>query len=138
MASVSGSCVCKKITYTYTGEPTTKAICHCRECQKLTGTAFTYNFLVPRENFKWTSGSPKSNSFVQESGAEIDYHFCPDCATILAKESEADMFKSFYCVPAGTIDGNDIQKKPDVEFWTSRKPEWINPIEGVEQMLQFK
>jgi hypothetical protein len=93
-------------------------------------------FLLPRENFKWTSGSPKSNRFIQESGIEVDYHFCPDCATVLIKESEADIFKSFYLVQAGTIDGNGIKRKPDVEFWTSRKPEWIEAIEGVT--LVFK
>ncbi|PKS08027.1 hypothetical protein jhhlp_006639 [Lomentospora prolificans] len=139
MASTSGSCLCKKITYIYTGEPTSKmTICHCCECQKLTGSAFTYDFLVPRENFKWTSGSPKSNSFIQESGIRVDYRFCPDCGTVLFKKSDEDDFKTFYLVQGGTIDGTDVKTKPDVELWTTRKLEWIEAIEGAEQAKQFK
>lgn len=69
---------------------------------------------------------------------KVDYRFCPDCGTTLIKEGEADMLKPFYLVQAGTIDGNNIKKKPDTELWTSRKLEWIEPIEGVEQMVQFK
>ncbi|KAI5464029.1 Mss4-like protein [Mariannaea sp. PMI_226] len=137
MASVSGSCICKKVAYTYTGEPTLKAVCHCRECQKLTGSSYTYNFLIPRENFKWTSGTPKAGKFVQEIGVEVDYSFCPDCGTVLIKQSEADMFKPFFLVQAGTIDGDEFKTKPDAELWTSRKVEWIDALNGVEQKAQF-
>ncbi|KAJ9130359.1 hypothetical protein NKR23_g12239 [Pleurostoma richardsiae] len=134
----AGSCVCKGVTYEYTGEPTTKAVCHCYECQKLTGTGFTYNFIVPRENFKFTAGTPKYNSFTQESGVEVGYRFCPDCGTTLIKESEAEMFKSVYMVQAGTIDSHDlIKEKPTVELWTCHRAEWIQPTPEVEQKAEF-
>lgn len=93
---------------------------------------------MPRENFKWTSGSPKSNIFIQESGLKVEYRFCPDCAIVLLKQTEADESRTFYLVQAGTIDADDVKKKPDVELWTTRKLGWIEPLAGVEQMSQFK
>ncbi|CAI6049325.1 unnamed protein product [Clonostachys chloroleuca] len=138
MTSFTGSCICNKITFSYTGEPKKTVLCHCRQCQKLSGSAYTYCFLVPREDFKWTSGSPKAGSFVQESGIIVDYSFCPDCGTIMTKQSDKEDFKPFYIVQAGTVDGDETKKKPDVEFWVSRKVDWVQPVQGVEQMVQFE
>ncbi|CAH0047683.1 unnamed protein product [Clonostachys solani] len=138
MASYTGSCICNKVKFSFTGEPKQAALCHCRQCQKLSGSAFTYNLLVPREDFKWTSGSPKVSSFVQESGMIVEYSFCPDCATIMAKQTEKEDFKPFYLIQAGTLDGYENKKKPDAEFWVSRKADWVQPIQGVPQMAQFE
>ena len=115
-----------------------QAVCHCYECQKLTGTGFTYNFIVPRENFKFTAGTPKYHSFIQESGAEIGYRFCSDCGSTLMKESEAESFKIVYMIQAGTVDDHELVKhKPDVELWTCRKAEWLPVLIGVEQKSEF-
>ncbi|KAH8896837.1 DUF636 domain protein, partial [Thozetella sp. PMI_491] len=142
----TGSCVCKKVTYSFSGEPAGKAICHCNECQKLSGTAFTYNVLVPRTSFTWTSGESlvKYNSFIQEIGVEIGYRFCSECSAVLLKESEADAFKPVYMIQAGSIDKEAVTPKgivgqtPDVELWTSRKVEWLTPVQGAQQKMQFE
>ncbi|CAH0004454.1 unnamed protein product [Clonostachys byssicola] len=132
MTSFTGSCMCNQLKFSFTGEPKQTAICHCVQCQKLSGSAFTYNLLVDREDFKWTSGEPKTGSFVQESGIYIQYFFCPDCGTIIFKQTEekADL-RPFAIVQAGTVDGYDTKRKPDVEFWVSRKADWVQPIPGV-------
>ncbi|CAI6098945.1 unnamed protein product [Clonostachys chloroleuca] len=138
MASFTGSCICNKLKFSFTGEPKQTAVCHCLQCQKLSGSAFTYNLLVPREDFKWTSGSPKAGTFKQESGIMVEYFFCPDCGTIIAKQTDKEDFKPFSIVQAGTVDGFDTKRKPDAEFWVSRKADWVQPIPGVPQMAKFE
>lgn len=103
----------------------------------MTGTAFTSNWLVPRENFT-LNGTPKYNSFIQEIGVEVKYSFCGDCGTVIAKQSEADMFKPFYLVQAGTIATHPLVKeKPDVELWVSRKASWLDEVRGAAQAQKF-
>ncbi|VUC30535.1 unnamed protein product [Clonostachys rosea] len=138
MTSYTGECICNRVKFTFTGEPKQAAVCHCFQCQKLSGSAFTYNLLVPREDFKWTSGLPKTGSFVQESGIIVEYSFCPECGTTMAKQTDKEEFKPFCLVQAGTVDGNETKRKPDAEFWVSRKADWVQPIQGVPQMAKFE
>jgi hypothetical protein len=52
----------------YQGEPAVTALCHCTDCQKWTGGAYTSNVVVPRTAFKVTSGTPKTYDAVGNSG----------------------------------------------------------------------
>lgn len=68
----------------------------------------------------------------------MKYSFCGDCGTVIAKQSEADMFKPFYLVQAGTIATEPLVKeKPDVEFWVSRKASWLDEVKGAAQAQKF-
>ncbi|KAJ5507577.1 Glutathione-dependent formaldehyde-activating enzyme/centromere protein V [Penicillium freii] len=49
---LTGSCMCGKIKYQADAEPAVKAVCHCLNCQKFSGSAFTTNFIIPRSSFK--------------------------------------------------------------------------------------
>ncbi|CAI6333168.1 unnamed protein product [Periconia digitata] len=49
MAVYKGSCLCGAITYTLTGEPVTTVLCHCRNCQKSSGSSFQANLFYKQE-----------------------------------------------------------------------------------------
>ncbi len=74
--STKGSCLCGAVEYSYTGSPMTTALCHCTDCQKWSGSAYTSNVVVPRKEFKVTKGSPKHYNVKGDSGKMNDHWFC--------------------------------------------------------------
>jgi len=72
----TGSCLCGAIAYSYTGAPQVTALCHCTDCQKWSGGAYTSNVVVRRSDFKVTKGSPKNYNVKGDSGKMNDHWFC--------------------------------------------------------------
>ena len=58
MAKLDGSCLCGKVTYSCATEPVATAVCHCTDCQKQTGTAFSVIVAVPRDALR-RGGQPR-------------------------------------------------------------------------------
>jgi hypothetical protein len=56
---IDGGCHCGAITYEAEVDPEKTSICHCTDCQQLTGTAFRVSVRVPEENYRITRGTPK-------------------------------------------------------------------------------
>jgi len=138
MTGFTGSCACGELKYEVDAAPLKKALCHCNNCHKLTGTAYTTNVLVPTPSFKLTSGTPKHWNFVQKP-SEIPFTttFCGNCGTVLHKETDNEAFKGVTILQAGTVDGDAVEGKPDVELWTTMRKEWIPAIEGAAQAKTF-
>ena len=65
---VTGACHCRHITYQAEVDPTAIRICHCTDCQKLTGTAFRATVASLPGTFVLTSGTPKTYLKTAESG----------------------------------------------------------------------
>jgi hypothetical protein len=78
---VTGSCHCGQISYEAEVDPTSVRVCHCTDCQKLTGTAFRANIASLPRTFALKSGTPKIYIKTAESGAKRAHAFCPDCGT---------------------------------------------------------
>jgi len=72
----NGSCLCGAVHYNYTGPPMTTALCHCTDCQKWSGSAYTSNVVVARKDFKISKGSPKHYNVKGDSGKMNDHWFC--------------------------------------------------------------
>ncbi|KAF1354784.1 Mss4-like protein [Delphinella strobiligena] len=100
-----GSCLCGKIGISYDKEPEMKALCHCTDCQKISGSAFSSNFVVPGEGFKVT-GSPKVFTKKADSGKTIHTYFCGDCGSTLYRDG--DNFPGMKIVKAGVLDGGAL------------------------------
>lgn len=62
MATIKGGCVCGKVTYSGTAEPIFAGICHCKTCQKASGTAFNTVVAVPADAIKIPARSPNSTA----------------------------------------------------------------------------
>lgn len=115
-----------------------QALCHCNDCQKLTGTSYSTNVLVPRPSYKLTAGSPKFWTFTQKpSGIAFKTTFCGECGGRLSKESEDPAFKDVIIVQAGTAEGSVFGGKPNVELWAPHRQEWVGAVEGAAQAETF-
>ena len=100
---VTGGCHCGHITYEAEVDPATVRVCHCTDCQKLTGTAFRANISSLPGTFRLKTGTPKIYIKTAESGNKRAHGFCPECGTpIYATSPEPN--PSTYGLRVGGID----------------------------------
>ncbi|RYP71999.1 hypothetical protein DL771_004468 [Monosporascus sp. 5C6A] len=129
-----GSCFCGKVRIAYEGEPTGKALCHCLDCRKISGSTYSTNIMVPGSAFKVISGTPKTISKKADSGNQITSHFCGDCGTTLFRDSPS--FGDNKAIKVGILDDvNALEDaKPAVELFAGRKPSWIPDVPGAGKL----
>src|SRR5439155_12221360 len=82
-ASLSGGCACGAIRYECTAAPLFSLNCHCRDCQRETGTAFAPVLGVPKTAFTLTRGSPQYFALTAASGHLTTRAFCAACGSPL-------------------------------------------------------
>ena len=99
----TGQCVCGSIRYVCTGEPERVTLCHCRWCQRRTGTAFGAEVVFQERNVTFTGLALASYRHTSdESGRWLEVYFCPRCGSNLGFTLEA--VPGIRTVPAGTLD----------------------------------
>ena len=118
---IKGGCLCGAIRYTAEADPTTATVCHCRDCQKFTGSAFAALVRVPKEAVA-VEGSLKTFTSIGGSGNPILRHFCPECGSSIAEESGAR--PSMIILNIGTFDDPTVAK-PGREIFRHDVLPWI-------------
>jgi len=99
----SGGCVCGAIRFDCASDPERITVCHCRWCQRRTGTAFGTEVVFLEENVHLTGDAPARYRHVSdESGKWLDVYFCPRCGSNLGLALEA--VPGIRSLPAGTFD----------------------------------
>jgi hypothetical protein len=73
-------CSCGQLSITTEGEPVKISACHCRECQRRTGSAFGVAVFFDREKVA-VSGASNSYTRAGDSGRSIEFRFCPACGS---------------------------------------------------------
>ncbi|PYH48643.1 GFA family protein [Aspergillus saccharolyticus JOP 1030-1] len=144
---LNGSCMCGKVKYQADADPAVKAMCHCQNCQKFSGSAFTTNFILPRSAFKLLSeklgilGAPKHGEYTADSWFTYRAYFCGDCGSSLY--GEPDSMPQMMSIKAGTLNNGAAQLtegKIDAEAFVKRRVAYLKPIDGatqVEGMIQL-
>jgi hypothetical protein len=122
----SGGCACGAVRYECRGEPLFSLNCHCRDCQRETGSAFAPILAVPSSAFALTRGNPKSFELTADSGHKTKRFFCAGCGSPLYGEpgSRPDMVT----IRAGSLDDpSGFQPSQDI-FTASAQPwDYMNP-----------
>jgi hypothetical protein len=129
MTGFSGGCLCGAIRYQVTGEPVRMAICHCDDCRKATGAAFTTNIFVKEADLRIVRGSPKQYRHPADSGSTMTKEFCPDCGSQLFGYSSRSA--GIKHVKVGTIDDASFVK-PQLEVYTVRKLPYVRLQDGID------
>ena len=78
---IDGQCHCGSIRYEAEIDPDQVSICHCTDCQQLTGSAFRITVQVPRGNVRLTGAEPQTYIKTAESGRKRIQRFCSDCGS---------------------------------------------------------
>lgn len=114
----TGRCQCGEIRYESVGEPLGLYICHCRECQKQSASAFGISLRVPRAGFHVTHGTPKSWSRDTDSGRRLRCVFCPNCGSRLWHEHEPAL--DYVSLKGGSLD-EPVDVSKAIHVWVKRK-----------------
>ena len=104
MTKHEGGCLCGSVRYATSGFPSRVTVCHCRFCQRATGSAYMVEPIFEARNFTVLAGNPSVYDQVSAgSGKVVHVHFCADCGTKLWLSFER--FPDAVGVYAGTYDG---------------------------------
>ena len=128
---VTGGCHCGQITYEAEVDPATVRVCHCTDCQKLTGTAFRTNIASLPGTFVLKSGTPKIYIKTAESGNQRAHGFCPDCGTPLYSTAVVANPPT-YGLRVGTLDRR-AELRPARQGWCRSALPWSLDLTGVER-----
>ena len=128
---IDGGCHCGDITYEAEVDPDKVRICHCTDCQTLSGSAFRIVVRTPEENFKLLSGEPKTYVKTAESGARRAQVFCPRCATAIYATSVGDGPKSFGIRVATARQRMSLTPKRQV--WFASALPWVTALCELEK-----
>ena len=122
MASIKGSCLCGNIHYSSASEPIFSGVCHCKNCQKSTGTAFSIVVGVSKEKFKVEGKSLTVFQDIGNSGQPVLRHFCNNCGSQIY--SELTTSPNLVFIKAGTLDDNSWLEPKMHVWWSSAQP-WV-------------
>jgi hypothetical protein len=128
-----GHCACKTIQYRMTSKPMFVHCCHCRWCQRETGSAFVLNALVETDRVEVTSGTPDVVLTPSESGRGQQISRCPTCRVAVWSTYSLPTIRF---VRVGTLVDPDIAP-PDVHIFTSSKQPWVVLPAGAPTFAEY-
>ena len=126
---VNGSCHCGQITYEAEIDPRLVGICHCTDCQMLTGSAFRVSVPAAAESFRLLSGSPKAYVKIADSGARRRHAFCPNCGTPVRASADTDDPPT-YSLRIGCLEQR-AQLPPQRRIWCKSALPWSQDISAI-------
>ena len=118
----TASCRCGQLRVTVAGEPVRVSVCHCLDCQKRTGSAFSAQARWPEERFE-AEGRSQTWAHRADSGNEITHHFCPDCGSTVCYRI-AGRFDGLVAIPIGAFD-DPYFLSPRFSVWERRRHDWV-------------
>ena len=128
MMHVTGACHCGQIRYEADIDLAAVSICHCTDCQKITGSSFRVNVPAKKENFKLLAGVPKTYVKTAESGARRLQAFCEHCGTSIYATTEVD--QKVFGLRVGALDQRQ-QLVPQKQIWSDSAVPWLDRIAGL-------
>ncbi len=127
MGKLDGRCLCGAVTYSCEGEPVFTAVCHCRDCQRQTGSAFSIVVGVPAAAFELRGELGTHVTVGDDHGREVERRFCQACGSPVVTESGG--LPGVVVIKAGTLD-DPSWLSPQVEVWGGSAQAWVQPVEG--------
>ena len=127
---VDGSCHCGKISFEGELDPEKVGICHCTDCQSLSGSAYVVYAQVPSAGFK-LRGQPRHYVKTAESGNRRAQAFCPDCGSRLYACAETD--PQVYNLRVGTL-RQRAELKPRMQVWCRSAMPWAMTLDSVRKV----
>jgi hypothetical protein len=130
-----GGCTCGFVRYRMTGKPLFVHCCHCRWCQRETGSAFVLNAMIEKERVELLSGEVEVIATPTLSGKGQKISRCPKCHVALwsnyAGGGDAVRF-----VRVGTLDDPD-RLPPDIHIYTASKQPWVALPAGIPAVAAY-
>ena len=125
---VTGRCHCGQISFEAEIDPTQVRICHCTDCQTLTGTAFRTTVPSLPGTFVLRSGTPKIYIKTAESGNKRAHAFCPECGTPIYSAALENV--ASYGLRVGCL-AERSALPPTRQIWRRSALAWVDALAAV-------
>lgn len=128
----TGSCLCGRVKYEIANTPVITGVCHCKNCQRQAGSAFSTIAGVPFAEFTLTEGKPKL--YVDgdtKSGNKVERWFCGDCGSPIYSVIDSQPDSIF--LKTGTMDETSAFT-PQFHAWCDTKQHWVELSDDVPQI----
>ena len=122
VTNITGGCMCGQVRYTITAEPSRSWLCHCRDCQRRSGSSFEPLMSFPAESVG-IQGNLKSFDMLGGSGQVLHRRFCPNCGSGVFAQSAAR--PGSIVVLAGTLDDPAVFA-PTIEVFCDDAQPWVH------------
>ena len=131
-----GGCTCRQVRYRMTRRPLFVHCCHCRWCQRETGTAFALNAMIEADRVELLAGEPELVPTPSASGKGQKIWRCPQlphraCGATTPARGDAVRF-----VRVGTLDEPDALP-PDIHIFTRSKQPWVVLPDGAKAVPEY-
>jgi hypothetical protein len=134
MPPISGGCACDRLRFSVNADPIFQAVCHCKTCQKHTGSAFRIVVAVPRSAVS-VRGTSNIYQRTGDSGQSVTNRFCPNCGATVVIEPAA--LAEMTVIPAGLLDDSSWVK-PTMEIYCDSAQPWVQILDGMERFAKMR
>ena len=130
--TLSGGCACGAIRYETDADPVVMLNCHCRDCQKASGSAYSAMVVVPGSAVR-LSGEPRYNKVVGKGGKAVERGFCPTCGSQVTAKLER--MPDVLGLQAGSLD-DPSRFKPAMDIFTDSAQPWDIMLPDTQKLPQ--
>ena len=130
----TGSCSCGAVRYALSADPMVVHACHCRDCQRLTGSAFVINLWIEEAAVESQGVAPRAFGTQGGSGRVHEVFSCPSCATQVWSRYHGSGRTLF--VRGGTLE-DPASVTPDIHIFTRSKLPWVQLPPGARSFEGF-
>jgi hypothetical protein len=130
---IDGQCHCGHVRYEAEIDPGRVTICHCTDCQQLTGGAYRVTVMAATDVLRLTAGEPRLYVKHSQSGRRRLLSFCPECGSPLFSTGEGEA-AAVTGIRVGTINQRRALR-PARQIWCRSALPWISDLDtlpGVE------
>jgi hypothetical protein len=133
---VDGRCHCGQLSYVAEVDPEEVYLCHCTDCQALSGSAFRVIVPAVPGTFRLMSGEPKIYVKTADSGNNRVQAFCPNCGTSLyahALAGDPHIRPPIIGLRVGAI-AQRARLLPNAQYWTRSRHHWVTEIAALSEV----
>ena len=135
MSQRDGGCTCGQVRYRMSGSPLFVHCCHCRWCQRESGSAFAHNALIEADRVALLRGQVAVIATPSASGRGQRISRCPRCRIALWS-NYFGAGDAIHFVRVGTLDEPD-RLPPDIHIFTASKQPWVTLAPGIPAVKEF-
>ena len=128
MIKTNGRCFCGEVTFSVEVDPVRVALCHCLDCQQVSGSAFRHTALVSRDSLVFHSGNVTYFDKVGDSGNVRRQMFCATCGTNIGSVPPDDEGAPFASIRVPILDAKD-DLPPRVQVWHRSHVTWLDALD---------
>ncbi len=129
---IDGGCHCGYITYEAEVDPDEVFICHCTDCQTLSGSAYRTVAFAAEASFELLGGEPKTYIKIADSGNERAQTFCPECGSPIYAASVGEGPQRLG-IRVGTA-RQRAELRPAKQYWCRSARDWVADLGAVPKV----